>query len=207
MRAMRTAMMLALGGALAASGCTKEEAKPAAAPPAPGTTEWKIRNAMSAGPEYVASGATLLEMVPNDTAMPTLRAGTNGWTCFTDDPRTPANDPTCADDEMMKAFEAYRAHKPPRLSGMALLYALQGGQLASITEPGKARPDSGQAWTTIGPTVFIMMPDARAYRGLPTTPAPGRPWVIWAGTPYAALVVPVAAPAPAAPAPASPSRQ
>ena len=195
MRAMRTAMMLVVGGALAASGCKKVEPKLAAAPPAPGTPEWKIQNAMSAGPEYVVSGATLMEFVPNDTAMPTLRAGTNGWTCFTDDPRTPVNDPGCVDDEAMKYYQAYLAHQPPRLTGMALMYALQGGQMGSITDPYKVTPDSGQAWTDIGPSVFIVMPDARAYRGLPTAPTPGKPWVIWAGTPYAALVVPAAAPA------------
>ena len=206
MRATRTAMMLVLGGALAACGKERQQQPPVAGP-VPGTTEWKIQNAMSAGPEYVVGAATVTELVPNDTAMPVLRAGTNGWTCFTDDPRTPVNDPMCADDEMMKYYQAYRAHQPPRLSGMALLYALQGGQLASITDPGKARPDSGQAWTDVGPTVFIVMPDARVYRGLPTTPTPGRPWVVWAGTPYAALVVPAAAPAPAALAPASPARQ
>jgi hypothetical protein len=205
MRAMRTAMMLVLGGALAA--CGKERQPPPVAGPVPGTTAWKIQNAMGAGPEYVVGAATVLELVPNDTATPTLRAGTNGWTCFTDDPRTPVNDPTCADDEAMKYVEAYLAHQPPRLSGMALIYALQGSQMASSTDPYKITPDSGQAWTDIGPAVFIAMPDARAYRGLPTTPTPGKPWVMFAGTPYALLVVPAAAPAPAAPAPASPARE
>jgi hypothetical protein len=202
---MRTATMLVLGGALMASGCKKEEAQPAAAPPARGSTEWKIRNAMSAGPEYVVNAATLVDFVPNDTAMPTLRAGTNGWTCFTDDPRTPGNDPTCADDEAMKWYQAYLGHRPPRTSGMALMYALQGGQMASITDPYKLAPDSGQGWTDVGPAVFIVMPDVRTYRGLPTTPTPGKPWVAWARTPYAALVVPAAAPAPAAPAAPAPA--
>jgi hypothetical protein len=207
MRAMRTALMLVLGGALATAGCTKEQAKPAATPPAPGTTEWKIQNAMSSGPEYVVTGAKLVELVANDTATPLLRAGTNDWTCFTDDPRTPANDPTCADDEAMKYVEAYLAHQPPRLSGMALIYALQGSQMASIADPYKVTPDSGQAWIDIGPAVLIAMPDARAYRGLPSTPTPGKPWVMFAGTSYALLVVPAAAPARATPGPASPARQ
>jgi hypothetical protein len=203
MRVMRAVLVLA--AIMSIAGCKKEEAKPTAAAPAPGTTAWKIQNAMSAGPEYVVSAATLMEFVPNDTAMPTLRAGTNGWTCFTDDPRSPTNDPMCADDEAMKWYEAYLAHQPPRLSGMALMYALQGSQLASIADPYKVTPDSGQAWTDIGPAVFIVMPDARVYRGLPTAPTPGKPWVVWARTPYAALVVPAAAPAPAVPAPAAPA--
>jgi hypothetical protein len=182
-------------------GCKKEE-KPAAvvAPPAPGTTEWKIRNAMSAGPEYVVSGAKLLEIVPSDTALPVLRAGTNDWTCFTDNPNTPANDPTCSDDQAMKWFEDFIAHRPPRLTGMGVAYALQGAQLASLADPFKQKPDSGQAWVDIPPSIFIMMPDARAYRGLPTTPTAGKPWVVYAGTPYAVLVVPAAMPA----APAKP---
>jgi hypothetical protein len=105
----------------------------------------------------------------------------------------------------MKYYQAYLAHHPPRLSGMALMYALQGSQLANITDPYKVTPDSGQAWVTVEPAIFIVMPDARAYRGLPTVPTPGKPWVVFAGTPYAVLIVPAAAPA--APAPATPARK
>jgi hypothetical protein len=187
------------------AGCKKEE-KQAAAPPAPGTTEWKILNAMSAGPEYVVSGAKLQEFVPTDTAMRVLREGTNDWTCFTDDPNTPANDPSCSDDEAMKWFDAFLAHLPPRLTGMGVAYALQGAQLASLSDPYKQKPDSGQAWVDIPPAIFIMMPDARAYRGLPTAPTSGKPWVLYAGTPYWVLVVPAAAPGSAAPAPAAPAK-
>lgn len=192
------AVMLA---AVVLAACAKQEEKTAAAPPpAPGTPEWKIQNAMTGGPEYVVSGATLMEMVPGDTAPHVLRQGTNGWTCFADDPNTPANDPGCADDEAMKYYAAWMAHQPPRLAAMGVTWSLQGGQLASVTDPYKLKPDSGQAWVDIPPSVFIMMPDARAYRGLPTTPTPGKPWVVYAGTPYAVLVVPAAAPgAPAAP--------
>jgi hypothetical protein len=193
MRVMRAVLVVAAVAALA--GCKKEEPKTADTPPAPGTPEWKIRNATSAGPEYVASAATVVEMVPNDTVMPTIRAGTNGWTCFTDDPRTPVNDPGCADDEMMKWYGAWLAHQPPRLTGMGLMYALQGSQLPSLTDPFKTAPDSGRAWVDVPPSIFIVLPDPRAFRGLPTAPVPGKPWVVFAGTPYAVLVVPAAAPA------------
>jgi hypothetical protein len=189
------------------AGCAKKEEKTAAAPPAPGTTEWKIQNAMSAGPEYVVSGAKLLEFVPNDSAMPVLRQGTNDWTCFTDDPTTPANDPGCADDEAMKYYEAWMEHQPPHLTGMGLTYSLQGGQVASVTDPFKVKPDSGQAWVDVPPSIFIMMPDARAYRGIATAPAPGKPWVLWAGTPYAVLVVPAATPGAPQPPAAAPQPQ
>jgi len=195
-------VMLALA---ALAGCAKKAEQQAAAPPAPGTPEWKIRNAMSAGPEYVVGGAKLLETVPGDTALPVLRPGTNDWTCYTDDPNTPANDPTCVDEAAEQWFDAWLAHRPPHLTGMGVAYALQGGQIASVTDPFKTKPDSGRAWVELPPCIFIMMPDARAYRGLPTTPTPGKPWVAWAGTPYAALIVPAATPSPApatVPAPA-----
>lgn len=196
----RVAAAVILAAVLA--GCKKEE-KVAAAPPAPGTTEWKIQNAMSAGPEYVVGGAKLLEYVPNDTAMPVLRQGTNDWTCFTDDPSTPANDPSCADDEAMKWHDAWMKHQPPHLTGMGLIYTLQGCQLPSTADPFKLRPDSAQAWVDVPPSIFVMMPDARAYRGLPTAPAPGKAWVLYAGTPYAMLVVPAAMPGAQVPAAAA----
>jgi hypothetical protein len=187
---MRLTAALAL--ALALSACKKqEEAAAPPAPPAPGTPEYIVQNALSAAPEAVASGAMVVNWPATDTSqMDTLRAGTNGWTCVPDDPRSPGNDPGCADDELAKYWDAWMARTPPRLSAMAVGYVLQGMQVVSTTDPFKMAPDSGQAFINVGPSVMIAMPGQRSYRGLPTTPSADAPWVLWSGTPYALIIVP-----------------
>ena len=188
----RTMALMVVGGLAVLAACANQEAA-APPPPAPGTPEWKIQSALSAAPEAVTSGAKVMDWPASDTAQPpTLREGTNGWTCMPDDPNTPGNDPGCADEEMSRYWDAWMQRTPPRLGGMAVGYALQGMQVASLTDPFKTAPDSGQAWLDVPPSVMIAMPDPRAYGVLPTAPTAAGPWVIWARTPFAAIIVPAA---------------
>ena len=98
MRVRRAIVVASL--ALAASACNKEQPQPvAAAGPAPGSPEWKIQNATSAAPAAVAAAATVMDWPATPDAQPTqVRAGTNGWTCFTDMPDSPGDDPMCFDE-------------------------------------------------------------------------------------------------------------
>ncbi len=181
---------------LLAIACAKKEAPPAAQPPAgpaPGTPEWKIKNARSAAPLEIGKGAAVLDWPTSETAPPAqLASGTNAWTCLPDDPSTPAVDPACLDKEAMKFLDAMLKRLPPQLSATGVVYALQGGMAASNTDPFKAKPDSGQQWMVFPPFVVIIAPNARtAFAGWPTTPSGGGPWVMYAGTPYAHLMVPV----------------
>jgi hypothetical protein len=41
---------------------------------------------------------------------------------------------------------------------------------------------------------MVITPDAAALSALPTDPAGGGPWVMWPGTPYAHIMVPVESP-------------
>ena len=190
-RLMQTAAAAAL--ALVAA-CAKEEPKPeAAAPagPAKGTPEWKIQNAMSAGPRVISAAATIMDMPGADGKMAQLRAGTNGWTCVPDDPNTPANDPTCVDAGFMDWFGAWMQHKQPHLTAPALAYMLQGAADASNTDPFKTKPDSGQEWVLTGPHIMIAVPDPRTLSKFPTDWKSGGPYVMFSGTPYAHWMIPV----------------
>jgi hypothetical protein len=71
-----------------------------------------MKNAMSAAPEGVAKGATIM-ISDGKGGMTTLKQGTNGFTCMPDDPTTPANDPMCADENSMLWIQAYVAHAQP----------------------------------------------------------------------------------------------
>ncbi len=190
--------VVALAAVLA--GCAKkEEPAPAAAAavpagPAPGTAEWKMQDAMSAAPRAIASGATLMEWGATPTAPPVqLRAGTNGWTCFADNPGSPGDDPMCFDANFSAWATAWMGHKPPRITGFGVAYMLKGGTDASNTDPFKMKPDSGQPWVDTGPHVMVVVPDVAHLRGISTDPKNGGPYVMWANTPYAHVMVPVAA--------------
>ncbi len=176
--------------------CRKEAAPAQAAAepagPAPGTTEWKIANAMSAAPTEIASGATIMEWASSpDSAPKQLRAGTNGWTCFADNAGSPNNDPMCFDGIFGAWASAWMSHSAPRITGLGIAYMLQGGSDASNTDPFKMQPDSGHAWVETGPHVMVVVPNVAGLRGLPTDPASGGPFIMWQNTPYAHVMVPV----------------
>lgn len=178
-------------------GCAPQEQQQAAPPPpgpAAGTPEWKIANAMSAGPTAIASGATLMEWASSPDSQPhQLRAGTNGWTCFADNTQTPGDDPMCFDAQFGNWATAWMGHHSPNITSLGVAYMLQGGSDASNTDPFKMTPDSGHAWVDTGPHVMIVIPNVRGLSGLPTDPASGGPYIMWQNTPYAHVMVPTAA--------------
>lgn len=189
---MRTVLLLSM--LLAVAACKKAEAppaEPAAAAPAPGSPAWKVASARSAAPAEVSANATVMDGSPWDSVPGAqLAAGENGWRCYADNPATSADDPLCLDEQALVWAAAFMAHRPPRLTGMAIGYMLRGGVSASDTDPLKAAPDSGQPWIQDPPQIAIAMPNARSYTGLPTTRRPDGPWVKFAGTPYAYIVIP-----------------
>jgi hypothetical protein len=173
--------------------CSKAEAPAtrAEAEPAPGTPEWKIRNARSAAPPMIGMNALIMEITDSAmTQMDTIQAASAGstWVCFSDFRFTNFNDPVCADDRAMTWWQAWMRRERPQLPGMGVVYALQGGGTASDTDPFKMQPDSG--WIMDGPSIYVLMPNASAYQGLPTTRRADGPWVRFAGTPYAYIVMP-----------------
>lgn len=188
---------------LAAAAC---EARPAADAPAAaavasadgvatadlGTVEGRIASAMAAAPQEIASGATIVE-VGADGALAELRAGTNGWLCMPDNPNTPGPDPMCADQAWQQWFGAYMERSAPQISQVGTAYMLAGGADASNSDPFAAGPAAGQQWIISGPHIMTLPVDPAQLAGYPTEPGPGRPYVMWAGTPYAHLMVPVGA--------------
>jgi len=184
------AMVVALGA------CAKEQPQQAAAPagPAKGTTEWKIQDAMSAAPAAIANGATIMEWASTPNGQPVqLRAGTNGWTCFADNPASPGDDPMCFDQRFGAWATAWMSHKTPNITAFGVAYMLQGGTDASNSDPFKMKPDSGQEWVNTGPHVMVVVPNVTALKGLSTDYKSGGPYIMWQNTPYAHVMVPVAA--------------
>jgi hypothetical protein len=168
-----------------------EDAKPAAAKPAPTGDADLIKSATSAAPAKVARHASIVVMEA-DGKMRTLRKGTNGFTCMPDNPATPGPDPMCMDTNSMEWVHAWVAHKTPPAK-VGLMYMLSGGTDASNTDPYAEKPTVQNHWVKTGPHVMIVGADASFYDGYPKNPDPDTsvPYVMWAGTPYQHLMAPV----------------
>ena len=168
-----------------------EAAQPAKSKKAP-DDKALVASAMQAAPAEVARDATVV-VAGADGKMRTVREGHNGFTCMPDSPETPGPDPMCMDGNALAWANAWMAHQPPPTGKTGLMYMLKGGTDASNTDPYATKPDSSNHWISTGPHVMVVGGDASFYAQYPSTPDPktGAPYVMWSGTPYQHLMVPV----------------
>jgi hypothetical protein len=149
---------------------------------------------MNTAPAAIARGANLADYPANE-AVPliVLREGNNGWTCFPDWPATPGNDPLCVDQVWMQLSNAMATGSDPNITTVGLSYMLQDGSDASNTDPFAVEPAPGEDWVTSGPHVMILSPVALDTNLFSTDHNSGGPYVMWAGTPYEHIMMPVQA--------------
>ena len=159
-----------LHGSLAHAGETKQD---------------KIRRALSAAPPTVARAAKVVDM-DNQGKTTVLREGTNGFTCFPGRPGVVGDVAMCADAPSMQWVMDFMAHKPrPTNTQPGVIYMLAGGTDWSATDP----------FATTGtpirepPHWMIMWPFDPKSSGLPTTPKQTGTWIMYAGTPWAHLMI------------------
>jgi hypothetical protein len=69
---------------------------------------------------------------------------------------------------------------------------LAGDEGASNIDPFAEGPTDDNQWIKEGPHLMLIVPDAAALETIPTDPKVGGPYVMWKGTPYAHVMVPVA---------------
>ena len=151
-----------------------------------------IASAESAAPANVAKNATIVSM-DADGKMHTLRKGTNNFTCMPDNPATPGPDPMCMDPAAMEWVHAYAGHTSPTPGKVGFMYMLAGGTDASNTDPYATKPTASNHWIKTGPHVMIVDADASLIDTYPKNADPdtSSPYVMWAGTPYQHLMIPV----------------
>jgi hypothetical protein len=168
------------------------KAPAAGMPGARAADEKLVRSAMQAAPARVAAHAAVVEMQA-DGKMRTVRAGTNGFTCMADNPATPGPDPMCMDAAAMEWVGAWVAHKTPPAGRIGLMYMLAGGTDASNTDPYATTPTSANHWIKTGPHVMVVGADDAFYAMYPkgADPDTAVPYVMWAGTPYHHLMIPI----------------
>lgn len=157
---------------------------------AAGSAEEMIEAALSAAPPGVAEAATVMDLEGN-----VLREGEGAYTCF------PAPEgfagPMCMDAPFLTWMDALmKGEGPPQVERIGLSYMLAGdapGGGASNIDPAAKTPTADNDWVVEGPHVMVIVPDPALLEGLPTTKDGPGPYVMWAGTPYAHIMVPVAA--------------
>lgn len=188
---MQTFKSIALAALLALplAAVAADAAKPA---PPKMTDQQLIDSALSAAPAGLRHEAGV--MVADDKgAMRTLREGKNGFVCMPDAPTTPGPDPMCMDKASMEFVHAMLTKSAPPSGKVGLMYMLAGGTDASNTDPYADKPTKMNHWIKTGPHLMIAGADAAFYDAYPKSADPdtSRPYVMWAGTPYQHLMVPV----------------
>jgi hypothetical protein len=161
------------------------------------TDSQKIANAMSAAPAAIAKNAAIMDWPAKEGDKPRqLRAGTNGWVCFPNSPTefggASVADPMCLDKAWQAWADAWEKKVPPKIDGPGIAYMLKGDKGSSNTDPFATGPTPTNEWVVSPPHIMVLYPDPKLLETYPTDPKTGGPWVMWKGTPYAHLMVPVA---------------
>jgi len=152
----------------------------------------KIQSAMSAAPMTIAKDARIVDY-PEKAGQPLieLREGANGWTCFPDWQATPGKDPMCFDKMWMQWFEAINTATDPNIKEPGIAYMLQGGSDASNTDPFAMKPKEGEEWVSAPAHIMLIVPGKLDRTLFSTDHHSGGPWVMYAGTPYEHVMIPV----------------
>jgi len=134
--------------------------------------EWKIENALSAGPSSITDHAAVVDWPENPrddmSHGRVLRQGNNGWTCMPDVPGRPQHDPMCVDETMMQWLNATLAGKKPNIDRVGLAYMLMGEARQGQGATPAKDPAQVKDWFYIGPHVMMVLPDTAqgALRGI-----------------------------------------
>ncbi len=152
----------------------------------------KVALAMKAAPADIGRHASVVD-VDAKGAMHELRKGTNGWTCMLIATGPGPSEAMCGDKAWADWGDAYMAKKTPSTKTIGVAYMLHGDNGASNTDPFAMGPTGTNDWVVSPAHLMLLVPDSKMLDGLPTDPHAGGPFVMWKGTPYAHIMVPVAA--------------
>ena len=147
------------------------------------TDAQKIALATSAGPAEITKNATITDMA----TMKQLRAGSNGWVCYAS-----PDEPMCLDKQWQKWAEAWMSKQEPKIEDSGIAYMLRGDTGASNTDPFATKPTADNQWVVSPAHLMLLFQDPKMLDSYPTDPKNGGPWVMWKGTPYAHIMIPVA---------------
>ena len=147
--------------------------------------EEKIALAKAAAPSNVSDRARIL-----DADNSVLQEGDNGWTCMVGSPPNYEN-PMCVDETWLGWLDAWMNKKPYKNIGnmIGVNYMLVGDIPVDNDDPYNTDESKG-TWVQEGPHLMLLVPQA-LFGTLPRNPYEGGPYVMWDGTDYAHIMVPL----------------
>lgn len=145
----------------------------------------KIALAESAGPADISKKAAIMDMT-DMSAPKQIRTGTNGWICYAMEQQ-----PMCLDKQWQNWATAWMGKTQPNIEATGIAYMLRGDHGASNTDPYAMAPTADNQWVVTPAHIMVIYPDPKMLDAFPTDPKSGGPFVMWKGTPYAHVMVPV----------------
>ena len=147
-----------------------------------------IREALSAAPPEVAKTA----IVKNWDGT-VLKPGSGAYTCYPtpESMKNRGKMSMCLDKTGLAWHDAWTNKKPFKANEVGIIYMLAGDVGSSNTDPYAEAPTSDNQWVEPGPHTMIIVPNPAELEGISTDPYSGGPFVMWKGTPYVHIMVPV----------------
>ena len=152
------------------------------------TTAEKIARAITAAPAGITDNATVM-----DVDLAVLREGTNGWTCLPGIYIYNGNkNPMCNNETWMRMMAANVAIEDFSTDTVGISYMLAGEYVGNNANPMANVPDNGGMWVPDGAQIMMLLPNMdNVTSNLPRNPYGGSPWVMWANSPYAHIMIPI----------------
>ena len=156
---------------------------------------WEIKAYSSAAPAYIGDNATII-----GASGKVLRKGTNGWRCepfmpmpeggFKSAHETAA---ACSDKNAVAWANAYKANKTPKLEADGWIWMLHGDLgVDNFTPYTDGQKNAGHKhFIESGAHMMLMPKDPKSLDGQSTDYTNGGPYVMFKGTPYVHLMIPL----------------
>ena len=144
-----------------------------------------IQSAMSAAPHSLAKNATIMTWKGD-----VLRQGTNRWTCLPNKPGNGGTDPWCVDASWQNLLKALTNKKAPTYNKIGIAYMLAGDAAVSNIKPSGMKAD-GHWVEGLKAHLMVLVPDHSMFDNISTDPNNGGPWIMWPGTPYVHVMIPI----------------
>lgn len=146
-----------------------------------------IKAAEAGAPDRISAHAAVVRMEPSGKTS-AVRPGSNGFTCtlLPDE----INTPLCADQKGLAWFTAAMSGQPRPPSTGGVGYMAKGSEHYEMSD-GRIvmKPAAGTKAVKEPPHWMLLTPLDTATTGIPAHPNPGGSYIMFAGTPYAHLMI------------------
>ncbi|MBA2688838.1 MAG: hypothetical protein H0U64_12195 [Gemmatimonadaceae bacterium] len=156
--------------------------------------EQKIASATAAAPAEISAKATIVDWPAKPGAeMPLIRKGSNGWVCLPSQPPSKyiRNNAMCVDKPWQAWMAGLMAGKKPNIKEVGYGYMLTNDSEESNAAFSDTVPTKTNQWHHVGAHVMVVYPNTKTAHAVSSDPHNGGPYVMYKGTPYAHVMVPL----------------